>query len=452
MNQAAVPGNLLPSPRSGSWTTWVPRKELGVRFGVRTLDRSPCLWMGRPERFESFGKYLARVEGIEAGAWYDLRASYRQKRVRHERVSIVAMLTWLGDGAACSQIRRVYAERLEEEENGWKALVSHVQAPPGSSAVQVELFLRWTDDGEVWWRAAQLQPGRGTSGRVIRAAAAFDPTVYGLPKERILDRAERLIDLAAREKPDILCLTEVFSTRGMERPMTEMAEAVPGGPGSDLLARKAREHAMWIAASLYERVPVKGGEVFYNTAVLYDRRGGLAGTYRKAQISLEEAELGGVSPGRELPVFQTDFGTVGMLICWDHSFSELARILALQGAEMILLPIAGDGLPHHWEASCRLHAIENGVYLVGSLSLRGPSWIVDPNGEILCRTGCSSHPSGGDPEMEIVVAECDLEARPASRCLSVGDTDGERRSVYLAERRVDLYGPLSSPSVVQRRS
>jgi len=386
MNQATVPGNLLPSPRSGSWTTWIPREELGVRFGVRTLARSPCLWMGRPERFESFGKFIARVDGIEAGAWYDLRASYRQKGVRHERVSIVAMLTWLGKGTAGDQVRRDYAERLVEEEDGWKALVSHVRAPPGSSAVQVELFFRWADDGEVWWRAVELRPGCGTPGRVIRAAAVFDPTTYGWSKDRILDRAGRLIDLAAREKPDVLCLTEVFSTRGMERPMAEVAEAVPGGPGCDLLARKARQHAMWIAASVHERVPVGGGELYHNTAVLYDRRGELAGTYRKAQITLEEAELGGLSPGRELPVFRTDFGTVGMLVCWDHSFSELTRILALQGAEMILLPIAGDGVPHHWEAACRLHAIENGVYLVGSLSLRGPSWIVAPSGEILCRT------------------------------------------------------------------
>ncbi|MFH0911761.1 MAG: carbon-nitrogen hydrolase family protein [Planctomycetota bacterium] len=435
-------GNIVPPMKSKEWSTWVQREELGVRFGRRKHKGIPCLWMGNPRRFESFGKWIVRTGPIEAGAWYDIRASYRQKGVACERSSVVVLLTWLGKGIVGEQVRRDYVQYLVDEGDGWKALVEHVRAPEGATGVQIELFLRFTERGQVWWRAVEMQSSSARAGRVVRAAAVFDPTIYRSTKEKILARAEVLIDKVAQEKPDVICLTEVFSTRGMDRPIGEVAEPIPGGPSSSLLSKKARQYSCYIAASLHEKVLVEDGEVYYNTGVLFDRQGGFVGKYRKVQITLEEAELYRVSPGRDLPVFETDFGKVGILICWDHSFGELLRILALRGAEMILLAIAGDGLPHHWETSCRLHAIENNVHIVGSLSLRGPSLIMAPNGEILGQTYSYTQHPGDDPKMDFVVAECDMDLRPEGKYMSVGDTYADRRSTYLVERRLDVLGPL----------
>ena len=136
----------------------------------------------------------------------------------------------------------------------------------------------------------------------------------------------------------------------------ESAQPIPG-PTTEVLSAKAREHHSWVAMSLLERA----GEDVFNTAVLVDREGRIAGKYRKAHLPLEEAERG-VTPGREYAVFDTDFGKVGMLVCWDHWFTESVRILRLKGAEMVLLPVAGD-IPQHWDVISRARAMDNGVYV-----------------------------------------------------------------------------------------
>ena len=80
------------------------------------------------------------------------------------------------------------------------------------------------------------------------------------------------------------------------------------------------------------------GAAIYNTAVLLDRTGKLMGKYRKVYLPREEIQ-GGLTPGNDFPVFDTDFGKVGMMICWDVEYADPARALALNGAEIILLPI-----------------------------------------------------------------------------------------------------------------
>jgi predicted amidohydrolase len=382
--------------------------------------------MGSRERFETLGKWIAEAKPVEPGCWYDFRASYCQEGVESERVSIVAMLTWLGKGPRSPEVRREYVEHLADEGGGWRALRARSCAPPKSTSVRIELFLRWTERGRVWWREVDLRPSARQERRIVRAAAVYDPTVWGQAKPEHLRRAEAMIDRIGPHRPDVICLTENFTDRGTMKPVAQTAERVPGGPGSRLLARKARQYRCYISASIHE----KEGGLYYNTAALFDRRGRLAGKYRKVQISLGEAEKG-ITPGRDFPVFETDFGKVGMLICWDNSFAEATRILALRGAEMVLLSIAGDGVPMHWETVCRARAMENVLHLVGSLGLRGPSWIMAPDGRILAST------CGG-----FALADCDLDARPETLYLSVGGSMGDHRSVYLVERRSDAFGPL----------
>jgi predicted amidohydrolase len=127
--------------------------------------------------------------------------------------------------------------------------------------------------------------------------------------------------------------------------------------------------------------------LIYNTAGLIDRKGNLAGTYRKTHLPYEEVE-GGITPGDSYPVFTTDFGKVGILICWDIQFPEPARALALQGAEMILVPIWGGS-----EVLARARAIENHVFLVTS-SYDMKTFIVDPAGSVLAEAGAGAPIAG----------------------------------------------------------
>jgi predicted amidohydrolase len=145
-----------------------------------------------------------------------------------------------------------------------------------------------------------------------------------------------------------------------------------------------------IVAGLIER----DGKTAYNTAVLIGRDGKLAGKYRKVSLPREEVE-GGLTPGSEFPVFDLDFGRVGILICWDIQFPEGARRLADLGAEVILLPIWGGTEPLYPARS-----IENQVYLVTS-SYDSTTGIWSPKGELLTEAS---------EEGSIAVAEVDLAA------------------------------------------
>ena len=101
----------------------------------------------------------------------------------------------------------------------------------------------------------------------------------------------------------------------------------------------AKKYNLYIVAGIYE----KDGDTVYNTAVLISRTGEYAGKYRKVCLPREEIQ-GGITPGKSLPVFDTDFGRIGLMICWDVFFPEPARTLAHKGAEVIFLPIWGGNL------------------------------------------------------------------------------------------------------------
>ncbi|MBL8235399.1 MAG: carbon-nitrogen hydrolase family protein, partial [Bryobacterales bacterium] len=108
------------------------------------------------------------------------------------------------------------------------------------------------------------------------------------------------------------------------------------GPTTESLGKVAKQRKAYIVAGIYER---EGGAI-YNTAVLIDRAGEVAGKYRKVYLPREEVE-GGLTPGAHFPVFSTDFGKLGLMICYDVFFSDPARHLTNQGAEIIAMPIWG---------------------------------------------------------------------------------------------------------------
>jgi predicted amidohydrolase len=171
-----------------------------------------------------------------------------------------------------------------------------------------------------------------------------------------------------------VCLGEEILLEGNSRTYAGAAEAIPG-PSTSRLGERARRYGMYIVAGLTER----DGRGVYNTAVLIDRHGNVAGKYRKVYLPREEVE-GGVTPGRDLPVFETDFGRIGMMICWDAEYVDPARALALKGAEIVLVPAAGGYL-----TLLKARALENHLYVVTS-GFGVESAIIDPAGEVLFAT------------------------------------------------------------------
>ncbi|MEJ1971872.1 MAG: carbon-nitrogen hydrolase family protein [Lacunisphaera sp.] len=220
--------------------------------------------------------------------------------------------------------------------------------------------------------------------------------------------------------------------RSTRLPLEKKAEPIPG-PLTDLLGERARKYHCYVITTLHER----DGDLYYNTAVLIDRAGRVAGKYRKVHLAIAEAD-DGLTPGSEYPVFTTDFGRIGILTCWDDWFSEPARILRLRGAEVLFFPLAGDGSDGHWDAVSRARAMDNGLFFVSSGTVSDASRIINPAGQVLAEAR---------GQFAFAVQDLDLNQEWRLRYLSVGAGTGEAKSLYFAERRPDTYSDLTDGTI-----
>jgi len=216
--------------------------------------------------------------------------------------------------------------------------------------------------------------------------------------------AERLLHEAAAGGADLAALPEVFTFYGSASRAAELAQPVPG-PITERLATIARDHGMWVlGGSIAER---SDAHVF-NTSTLFDREGELVASYRK--IHLFDVDIPGQPPLRESNLFtggeqlvtrQTDFGRVGLSICYDLRFPELYRGLAALGAELLTIPSAFTAVTGeaHWEVLLRARAIEDQCVVIAPAQwgswgppedgrrTYGNSMVVDAWGRVLARAG-----------------------------------------------------------------
>ena len=347
--------NLAPQA-PGQWSPWAPSPALAPVSTVLDTAEGKALSL-RARHFASFGKWTAPVARVEAGRHYGFEALYRTEGVRDEGVSVMAMLTW--NNAEGRAVQRDYIDRISAGPAGWRRAARTLRAPERAQSALIELGLRCTEGGSVVWRLPRLAEAQPPAPRLVRVATTRTRPATNSTVEANLRAIGALIDRAAAEKPDLIVLTENPADRGTGKPVQETAEPVPGGPTTALLAEKARQHKTWLCMSMHEAAQ----GLTYITAVLVGRDGRIAATYRKSHLPLCEAEEG-ITPGSQYVVADTDFGRVGLLVCWDIWFPEPARILRLKGAEMIVLPIAGDGAARHWDVTTRARALDNSVYLV----------------------------------------------------------------------------------------
>jgi predicted amidohydrolase len=262
--------------------------------------------------------------------------------------------------------------------------------PEKTGAVDVQLALGFAPKGRVWWDDIQLTEEPALPKRLVRAL-----TVYHRPRgtksaAESVEQFCRLVEDAAAQKPDLVCLPEGITVVGNGKKYAEVSEAIPG-PTTARLGELAKKLNAVVVAGIYERE----GKIVYNTAVLMGRDGWLIGSYRKTHLPREEWEAG-ITPGNDYPVFQTDFGKVGLIICWDLQFPEPARAMAARGAEILLLPIWGGS-----ETLAKARAIENSVYLV-SATYDMRSFIIDPTGQVLAEA---------TKDQPVAVAELNLDAK-----------------------------------------
>ena len=255
-------------------------------------------------------------------------------------------------------------------------------------------------------------------------------------KERNVEKAVRLAQIAAEKGAQIICFQELFIThwfpKEMDRKHFTLAENLKG-PSLGRMREVARAHEIALVCPFFEEGE-EGG--FYNTAVVFDAGGEVLGRYRKIhipQIPLWEEKYYFAPGNLGFPVFHTKFAAVGIQVCWDNFFPEGSRILALKGAQIIFSPTAAAfASQKRWETVISGNAISNGVFVfrvnrVGSEEKQdfyGKSFCVSPEGEMVDR------PTG--MKEGIALVEIDL-----------GDVERVRREwSFFKDRRPETYGEI----------
>lgn len=266
-------------------------------------------------------------------------------------------------------------------------------------------------------------------------------------KSAALEAHERLIRAAAAGGAQIVVTQELFMTPyfcNVEDPAAfDLADPLPG-PVTDRLGVLAGELGIVLVSSLFEH---RGPGLYHNTAAIHDADGRLLGLYRKSHIPQDPAfeEKFYFTPGDSgWPVWDTRYGKIGVLICWDQWYPEAARLMALGGAEVLVYPTAIGWLPAEkaelgaaqhcaWETVQRGHAVANGCYLAavnrtgteGDTEFWGRSFVVNPYGEITAKASTENE--------EILFHDIDLNAVEAFR----------RIWPFFRDRRIDAYGELT---------
>jgi predicted amidohydrolase len=393
---ASARGGLLADEAASApdgWKGEAVRAEIAPRFWlVRSRGKASAdyeLGLAGQGSEAVDGRWVRR-QTVVAGKHYVFHAEFQSTNVATPMRSVLARLLWLDVRGKQIGETEFPLTKSAATPDGWTVLSSTYEAPKSATQAQVELHLRWTAHGTAVWRRAGLTETKPPAARKVRLAAVnHRPHNSKSPQENLVQFAG-LIAEAACKKADIVCLPEGITLTGTGKKYIDVAEPIPG-PSTYFLGEQARKHHLYVVAGLYERA----GPVLYNTSVLIGRTGELVGKYRKVCLPREEID-GGMTPGADYPVFDTDFGRVAMMICWDVSYPEVAREFAARGAEVILLPIAGGN-----EVLVRARAIENQLHLVAS-GYDIPSAIYDRAGQPLAL-------ARKDPE--VLVQEVDLNAR-----------------------------------------
>lgn len=394
------------------WTAWSPRTEIAPRTFVddthyRTHPGS--LGVSGNGISGEHGGWEKVISGIEAGGWYRFTAYYQVRGVQHESLQVFPRVVWRNSGGKMSGPVDYPFHVTREGE--WNRMSDVFPAPSGTAAAALQLFLFNAPQGTIWWDDITFEKIAPPGQRLVTVASLhFRPRNTHSAEENI-SRFVAVSERALPQKTDIILLPETITVAGNGKSYVDVAEPIPG-PSTIALGELARRHSSYLVAGLVEREDA----ICYNTAVLIDRQGRVIGKYRKVQLPEQEV-AGGLTPGDDFPVFKTDFGTIGMMICYDVFFPGPANALARQGAEMILMPIWGGD-----ETLAKARAIENKVFLAAS-GYDHPTYVMDPDGERIASA----------PQNETAaVVTIDLNKRNWDSWL------GDMRARRAREERIDL--------------
>ncbi len=363
--------------QSAAWEFVAPNPALAPRFHRAA---SPAVLVAEGNGREECYGYARCPVRLAGGRSYLLRV-----RLRAEGIESAGHHTAHGLFGASYSGGIFSLQAGEGYDDGYYVGQQRFPGPPEDLDAELRVYFRYSPHGRVTWNEILLE----VQGPLPPRPATFVCREGPVPPVTSLSYWEEWLDRAGERHPDLALLPELFDGA------TPTTAHPPVGPSAQLLAAKARQWDMYTCGAYYEA----RHDLVYNTAPLFDRRGHLIGSYDKVLPYEQELDLG-VSPGRELRTFDTDFGRVAIMTCFDSWFPEVARTLAGMGAEVILLPNAG-----YYEDLMPARAADNGVCIAAS-SLNHPAGVWGSSG---ARAGSQAAESSREAPSAILSVERDAE-------------------------------------------
>ena len=362
-----------PQIEADGWKGVSPRDEIRPSFefvanGGPSARGSLII---RADERDGLDGHWVKTFPVQGAHYYQFRAVRRLVNAPVPRRSALARILWR-DGAGRPVVHDEpgassyapgkspvaepeYPSDRDTGPSGWTEVADTYRAPERATEAIVELYLRWAPRAEVQWSEISLSETSAPPARKVRLATVhFRPSGKKSAAENCRLFAP-FIEEAARKKADLVVLPETLTVCGTSLSYAEAAEPVPG-PSTEYFSTLAKKHGLHLVVGLVERER----HLIYNVAVLIGPDGRIIGKYRKVSLPRSEIE-GGITPGEEYPVFDTRIGKVGLMVCYDGFFPEVARQLSNRGAEIIAFPVWGCN-----PLLAAARACENHVFLVSS--------------------------------------------------------------------------------------
>jgi len=414
---------------------WSPRKELQPVCRIYAgQDNSPNLSIETNNNSGCHGGWEIECTNITPGKSYCFQAKATLTGIPHPVENISPEVYFFSDSESRHLDWR-FIEAVSQDNS--EVVFNHIfDVPPETDRMVIRLILRWTAYGSVKFNdisLTELQKLQSNTS-IIAVGSGWKPM---RSVQENMNKCIGVIKKAAQKGADLILLPEVILTVGVPESSGPLARMIPGNE-TDQIADCARSNNIAVALTMVEA----NGTLTHNTGLIFNKNGDIVLKYRKVHLAVGE-RWSGMTPGNDYPCADLPLGKTGMQICYDNVHPEGARILARQGARIILLPIMGDPRAHVmtdkgkwkwdqeiWNKIMSMRALDNHAWYVIARNDGTGSCIINPAGEIVA--------SKNDDE-EILLAKIDSSYENLNS--SIGSTHYNR---YWRERRPSTYSKLDN--------